>query len=67
MSILKSIGFTQDGESILTVAKGKKMVNIAPFVTGRDMIDKWIGKYLVFFTSQKKLTIIILLTPFCLS
>ena len=43
LSILRSIGFAQDGESILTVAKGKKVVNIAPFVTGRDMIDKWIG------------------------
>jgi hypothetical protein len=41
---LKSIGFVSDGESILAVGKGKKVVNIAPFVTGRDMIDKWIGE-----------------------
>ncbi|KAL7484965.1 hypothetical protein ACHAW6_010564 [Cyclotella cf. meneghiniana] len=44
ISILKSIGFSQDGESAMTVAKGKKVVNVAPFVTGRDMIDKWIDK-----------------------
>lgn len=44
ISILKSIGFSQDGESAMTVAKGKKVVNVAPFVTGRDMIDKWIGE-----------------------
>ena len=44
ITILKSIGFSQDGESSMTVAKGKKVVNVAPFVTGRDMIDKWIGE-----------------------
>jgi hypothetical protein len=44
LSILKSTGFVPDGESVLAVAKGKKIVNIAPFVTVRDMIDKWIGK-----------------------
>jgi hypothetical protein len=44
MRILRSIGFVQDGDSALSVAKGKKIVNIAPFVLGRDMIDKWIGE-----------------------
>ncbi|KAL3785263.1 hypothetical protein HJC23_002718 [Cyclotella cryptica] len=44
ISILKSIGFSQDGESTMIVGKGKKVVNVAPFVTGRDMIDKWIDK-----------------------
>eukprot|EP00578_Thalassiosira_sp_NH16_P024238 CAMPEP_0181102566 /NCGR_PEP_ID=MMETSP1071-20121207/14389_1 /TAXON_ID=35127 /ORGANISM="Thalassiosira sp., Strain NH16" /LENGTH=807 /DNA_ID=CAMNT_0023185559 /DNA_START=52 /DNA_END=2475 /DNA_ORIENTATION=- len=44
LSILKSIGFSQDGELVLAVAKGKRVVNIAPFVVGRDCIDKWIDK-----------------------
>ena len=47
ITILKSIGFSQDGVSTMTVAKGKKVVNVAPFVTGRDMIDKWIGETLI--------------------
>ena len=44
MRILRSIGFVQDGDFALSVAKGRKIVNIAPFVLGRDMIDKWIGE-----------------------
>jgi len=44
ISVLKSIGFVQEGESTMVVAKGKKVVNIAPFVVGRDCIDKWIDK-----------------------
>ena len=44
MRILRSIGFVQDGDSALSVAKGKNIVNIASFVLGRDMIDKWIGE-----------------------
>ena len=44
MSILKSIGFVEEGESALVVAKGKRIVNIAPFVEGRNTIDRWIDK-----------------------
>lgn len=44
MAILKSIGFAQEGETTMVVAKGKKVVNIAPFVVGRGCIDKWIDK-----------------------
>lgn len=36
----------------MTVAKGKKVVNVAPFVTGRDMIDKWIGEILYRISSS---------------
>lgn len=44
LSILKSIGFTPEGDSTLVVGKGKRIVNVAPFVVGRDCIDKWIDK-----------------------
>lgn len=44
MAILKSIGFKQEGDSALVVAKGQRVMNIAPFVVGRDCIDRWIDK-----------------------
>jgi thioredoxin 1 len=44
LAILKAIGFVPEGDSILVVAKGKAVVNIAPFVVARDCIDKWIDK-----------------------
>mmetsp|Transcript_26980 Transcript_26980/g.57808 ORF Transcript_26980/g.57808 Transcript_26980/m.57808 type:complete len:861 (+) Transcript_26980:33-2615(+) len=44
LAILKSIGFVNDGDSTLVIAKGKRIVNVAPFVVGRDCIDKWIDR-----------------------
>jgi len=44
LTILKSIGFAPDGESRMVVAKGKRVLNIAPFVVGRGSIEKWIDK-----------------------
>ncbi len=44
LAILKAIGFVQAGDSVLVVAMGKPVVNIAPFVVARDCIDKWIDK-----------------------
>jgi thiol-disulfide isomerase/thioredoxin len=44
LAILKAIGFVPEGDSMLVVAKGKKVVNIALFVVARDCIDKWIDK-----------------------
>lgn len=44
MAILKSVGFAPDGEATMVVAKGKRVVNIAPFVVGRGCIDKWIDR-----------------------
>ncbi|KAL7541281.1 hypothetical protein ACHAXR_010771 [Thalassiosira sp. AJA248-18] len=41
LTLLKSIGFAQEGD-VMVVAKGKRVVNMAPFVVGRDCIDKWI-------------------------
>jgi thioredoxin 1 len=43
ITILKSIGFKKDG-FVLTIAKGKAFVNIAPLATTRDAIDKWIDR-----------------------
>ena len=56
LSILKSIGFKPDGESALVVAKDKRVVNIAPFVVGRDCIDKWIdrNRYLIAKAARKR-------------
>lgn len=44
LSILTSIGFTPEGDSALIVGKGKRILNIEPFVVGRDCIDKWIDR-----------------------
>jgi len=44
IAILKSIGFVNEGEASMVVAKGKRIVNIAPFVEGRNTIDRWIDK-----------------------
>ena len=44
IALLKSIGFAQDGDSVMVVAKGKRVVNMAPLVVARDCIDKWIDK-----------------------
>lgn len=57
LSILNSIGFKPDGdESALVVAKDKRVVNIAPFVVGRDCIDKWIdrNRYLIAKAARKR-------------
>ena len=43
IALLGRVGFVRDG-STLVVAKGKKVVNIAPFVVGRDAIDRWIDR-----------------------
>ena len=45
VSILKSVGFVNEEGSpknALILGKGKKIVNVAPFVVARDTIDKWI-------------------------
>lgn len=45
LAILKSVGFVSEqgsGVNALILGKGKKMVNVAPFVVARDTIDKWI-------------------------
>jgi len=44
IAILKSIGFVNEGDTSMVVAKGKRIVNIAPFVEGRNTIDRWIDK-----------------------
>jgi len=44
MAILKSVGFAPDGEATMVVGKGKRVVNVAPFVVGRGCIDKWIDR-----------------------
>jgi ribosomal protein L12E/L44/L45/RPP1/RPP2 len=43
LGILKSVGFAKSG-SELVLAKGKKVINVAPFVVARDCIDKWLLK-----------------------
>ncbi len=45
LAILTSVGFVSEqgsGVNALFLGKGKKMVNVAPFVVARDTIDKWI-------------------------
>ena len=45
VAILKSVGFINDvgsPKNSLVLGKGKKIVNVAPFVVARDTIDKWI-------------------------
>ena len=56
LSILSNIGFKPDGESALVVGKGKCVVNVAPFVVGRDCIDKWIdrNRYLIAKSARKR-------------
>ncbi|KAL3774698.1 hypothetical protein ACHAW5_003770 [Stephanodiscus triporus] len=48
VAVLGRVGFARNdddgGSSTLVVAKGKKVVNIAPFVVGRDAIDRWIDR-----------------------
>jgi hypothetical protein len=44
IALLGRVGFARDGDSALVVAKGRKVVNIAPFVVGRDAIDRWIDR-----------------------
>jgi len=43
IKLLRIVGFVDD-DSTLVVAKGKKVVNIAPFVVARDAIDRWIDR-----------------------
>ena len=45
LTMMKSVGFTTsvDGNS-MTLAKGKKIVNVAPLMVARDEIDKWIDQ-----------------------
>lgn len=43
LAILKSVGFAKAGSEMI-LAKGKKVVNVAPLVCARDCIEKWIQK-----------------------
>jgi thiol-disulfide isomerase/thioredoxin len=43
IKLLRTVGFV-DEDSTMVVAKGKKVVNIAPFVVARDAIDRWIDR-----------------------
>lgn len=43
LSVLKSVGFSKDGTE-MHLAKGKKVINVAPLVVARDCIDNWILK-----------------------
>ena len=56
IAILKSIGFVNEGDTSMVVAKGKRIVNIAPFVEGRNTIDRWIDKnrYQIAAASRKR-------------
>lgn len=46
LAILKSIGFSKSaqGGGLMTIGKGKHIINVAPLVVARDTIDKWIQK-----------------------
>jgi len=41
---LKNVGFSQDGPDAMVIAKGKRVVNVAPLTVARDQLDKWIDK-----------------------
>jgi thiol-disulfide isomerase/thioredoxin len=43
LSVLKSVGFAQS-EDEMVLAKGKRVINVAPLVIARDCIDKWIQR-----------------------
>jgi thioredoxin len=43
LAIMKSVGFSKSG-SEMVVAKGKKIINVAPLMVARDTIDHWIQK-----------------------
>ena len=44
IAILKNVGFSQDGPDAMVIAKGKRVVNVAPLTVARDQLDKWIDK-----------------------
>jgi thioredoxin-like negative regulator of GroEL len=47
MALLGKVGFARDDDgdaAALVVAKGKRVVNTAPFVVGRDAIDRWMDR-----------------------
>jgi thioredoxin-like negative regulator of GroEL len=46
LAILKNIGFSKSGQGggLMTIGKGKQIINVAPLVVARDTIDKWIQK-----------------------
>jgi hypothetical protein len=43
LAVLKSVGFARY-ENELILAKGKKVINVAPLVVARECIDKWIQR-----------------------
>lgn len=43
LAVLKSVGFAKSG-SEMVLAKGKRVINVAPLVVARDCIDKWIQR-----------------------
>lgn len=45
IAILKNVGFgSEEGSSLMTIGKNKKVVNVSTLTVARDCIDKWIDK-----------------------
>mmetsp|Transcript_27415 Transcript_27415/g.40477 ORF Transcript_27415/g.40477 Transcript_27415/m.40477 type:complete len:615 (-) Transcript_27415:665-2509(-) len=45
VAILKNVGFgLEEGSSLMTIVKDKKVVNLSTLTVARDCIDKWIDK-----------------------
>ncbi|CAB9504858.1 Thioredoxin-like protein CITRX, chloroplastic [Seminavis robusta] len=42
LGVLKGVGYTKNEDNEMWLAKGKKVINVAPLVVARDVIDKWV-------------------------